>query len=368
MGRKNYGSSHETFTVSAKRFDLSPFLSRYRDHKTVFGISANRFYPLSTENDPTEAYWNLKKNVMLYDVPEKPLEISGRDATKLLEKIFTRTIRDLKINRARYAIACDYNGGIFMDGVLIRLGKNKFWYIHANGDFETWLLAHTKGLHVNIRDPKSWAIQIQGPNSLKVLQKLFKSELANLKYYYFMNYRDLIISNTGYTGCGGYEIYCKNEDVVGLWNNIFEAGSDFDIKPIGLAARDTLRLEMGFCLYGNELNDEISPIEAGLSWITKTNKIFTSSSLFKRQKEVGVNKKLIGFEMLEKAIPRNGYTIFSIDKKKIGIVTSGTMSPSLKKGIGLGYVKSHFSNLNDKIFIEIRGNMKQALIVKTPFK
>ena len=129
----------------------------------------------------------------------------------------------------------------------------------------------------------------------------------------------------------GYEIYCKNEDAVSLWNNIFEAGSEFNIKPIGLAARDTLRLEMGFCLYGNELNDETSPIEAGLSWITKTNKIFTSSSLFKRQKDVGVNKKLIGFEMLEKAIPRNGYTIYSFDKMKIGIVTSGTMSPSLKK-------------------------------------
>ena len=211
-------------------------------------------------------------------------------------------------------------------------------------------------------------ISVQGPNSLNVLEKVFELELVNLKYYCFLKYRDIIISNTGYTGCGGYEIYCKNEDAVGLWNKIFEAGSEFNIKPIGLAARDTLRLEMGFCLYGNELNDEISPIEAGLSWITKTNKIFTSSSLFKRQKEVGVNKKLIGFEMLEKAIPRNGYTIYSSEKRKIGIVTSGTMSPSLKKGIGLGYVKSSFSNLNNKIFIEIRGNMKQALIVKTPFK
>ena len=211
-------------------------------------------------------------------------------------------------------------------------------------------------------------ISVQGPNSLNVLEKVFELELVNLKYYYFLKNRDIIISNTGYTGCGGYEIYCKNEDAVSLWDNIFEAGSEFNIKPIGLAARDTLRLEMGFCLYGNELNDETSPIEAGLSWITKTNKIFTSSSLFKRQKDDGVNKKLIGFEMLEKAIPRNGYTIYSFDKRKIGIVTSGTMSPSLKKGIGLGYVKSSFSNLNDKIFIEIRGNMKQALIVKTPFK
>ena len=177
-----------------------------------------------------------------------------------------------------------------------------------------------------------------------------------------------MLSRTGYTGELGFEIYCKHDAVKTIWNYILENFEKNGVLPAGLGARDTLRLEMGFCLYGNELNDVTTPIEAGLSWITKTNKIFTSSSLFKRQKEVGVNKKLIGFEMLEKAIPRNGYAIYSSEKRKIGIVTSGTMSPSLKKGIGLGYVKSSFSKLNNKIFIEIRGNMKQALIVKTPFK
>ena len=315
----------------------------------------------------------VKNNVGVFDVSHMgEFLISGKKSESFLQSVLSNDISILQRGQAQYNCIPNDNGGIVDDLILYKLDINKYMMVVNASNIEKNIdFLNSKNKNMvnidNLSDVYS-LISVQGPNSLNVLEKLFKQELVNLKYYYFLTHRDLIISNTGYTGCGGYEIYCKNEDVVGLWNNIFEAGSDFDIKPIGLAARDTLRLEMGFCLYGNELNDEISPIEAGLSWITKTNKIFTSSSLFKRQKEVGVNKKLIGFEMLEKAIPRNGYTIFSIDKKKIGIVTSGTMSPSLKKGIGLGYVKSHFSNLNDKIFIEIRGNMKQALIVKTPFK
>jgi len=315
----------------------------------------------------------VKNNVGVFDVSHMgEILIYGEKSEYFLQSVLSNDISILRPGQAQYNCIPNENGGIIDDLILYKLDINKYMLvvnasnIKKNIDF---LISKNKNIVNidNLSDEYS-LISVQGPNSLNVLEKLFKLELADLKYYYFINYKDLIISNTGYTGCGGYEIYCKNEHAVGLWNNIFEAGSEFDIKPIGLAARDTLRLEMGFCLYGNELNDKISPIEAGLSWITKTNKIFTSSSLFKRQKEVGVNKKLIGFEMLEKAIPRNGYTIYSFDKKKIGIVTSGTMSPSLKKGIGLGYVKSSFSNLNTKIFIEIRGNMKQALIVKTPFK
>ena len=148
MSKFNYATSHEKFSVSSKRFEISPFISKYQDKNTVFGISANRLYPLSTEDDPTEAYWNLKNKVMLYDVPERPLEISGPDSTQLLENVFGRTVADLKILRARYAIACSHDGGIIMDGVLIRLAENRFWYVHANGDFEAWLLAHSKDLNV----------------------------------------------------------------------------------------------------------------------------------------------------------------------------------------------------------------------------
>ena len=315
----------------------------------------------------------VKNNVGVFDVSHMgEILIYGEKSEYFLQSVLSNDISILRPGQAQYNCIPNDNGGIIDDLILYKLDINKYMLVVNASNIEKnidFLISKNKNIVSidNLSDEYS-LISVQGPNSLNVLEKLFKLELADLKYYCFINHKDLIISNTGYTGCGGYEIYCKNEDAVDLWNNIFEAGSEFDIKPIGLAARDTLRLEMGFCLYGNELNDEISPIEAGLSWITKTNTIFTSSSLFKKQKEVGVNKKLIGFEMLEKAIPRNGYTIYSFDKKKIGIVTSGTMSPSLKKGIGLGYVKSSFSNLNTKIFIEIRGNMKQALIVKTPFK
>ena len=315
----------------------------------------------------------VKNNVGVFDVSHMgEFLIYGKKSESFLQSVLSNDISILRPGQAQYNCIPNDKGGIVDDLILYKLDIDKYMLvvnasnIQKNIDFLSSKNKNMVNID-NLSDVYS-LISVQGPNSLNVLEKVFELELVNLKYYCFLNYRDIIISNTGYTGCGGYEIYCKNEDAVGLWNKIFEAGSEFNIKPIGLAARDTLRLEMGFCLYGNELNDEISPIEAGLSWITKTNKIFTSSSLFKRQKEVGVNKKLIGFEMLEKAIPRNGYAIYSSEKRKIGIVTSGTMSPSLKKGIGLGYVKSSFSNLNDKIFIEIRGNMKQALIVKTPFK
>ena len=315
----------------------------------------------------------VKNNVGVFDVSHMgEFLIYGKKSESFLQSVLSNDISILRPGQAQYNCIPNDNGGIVDDLILYKLDINKYMLVVNASNIEKnidFLSSKNKNMVNidNLSDVYS-LISVQGPNSLNVLEKVFELELVNLKYYYFLKNRDIIISNTGYTGCGGYEIYCKNEDAVSLWNNIFEAGSKFNIKPIGLAARDTLRLEMGFCLYGNELNDEISPIEAGLSWITKTNKIFTSSSLFKRQKDYGVNKKLIGFEMLEKAIPRNGYTIYSFDKRKIGIVTSGTMSPSLKKGIGLGYVKSSFSNLNDKIFIEIRGNMKQALIVKTPFK
>ena len=315
----------------------------------------------------------VKNNVGVFDVSHMgEFIIYGQKSESFLQSVLSNDISILKPGQAQYNCIPNENGGIIDDLILYKLDINKYMLVVNASNIEKNLafLNNKNDNNVNIDDLSEIysLISIQGPNSLNVLEKLFKLELANLKYYSFLNHKDLIISNTGYTGCGGYEIYCKNDEAVSIWNDIFEAGSEFDIKPVGLAARDTLRLEMGFCLYGNELNDEISPIEAGLSWITKTNKIFTSSSLFIKQKKAGVTKKLIGFEMLEKAIPRKGYIIYSSDKKKIGVVTSGTMSPYLKKGIGLGYVKSIFSDLDNKIFIEIRGNMKQALIVKTPFK
>jgi len=315
----------------------------------------------------------VKNSVGVFDVSHMgEFIISGQKSESFLQSVLSNDVSILKSGQAQYNCMPNENGGIVDDLILYKLDINKYMLVVNASNIEknlAFLNKKNDGI-VNIDNlSDSYSlISVQGPNSLNVLEKLFKLELVNLKYYSFLNHNDLIISNTGYTGCGGYEIYCKNDDAISLWEGIFEAGLEFNIKPIGLAARDTLRLEMGFCLYGNELNDETSPIEAGLSWITKTNKTFTSSSLFIKQKEDGVTKKLIGFEMSEKAIPRKGYNIFSLDKKKIGIVTSGTMSPSLKKGIGLGYVESVFSSIDNEIYIEIRKNMKQALIVKTPFK
>jgi len=183
----------------------------------------------------------------------------------------------------------------------------------------------------------------------------------------FAGIEHVIISATGYTGSGGFEIYCKNSDVEQVWNNVFEAGKAFGIKPVGLAARDTLRLEMGFCLYGNDINDTTSPLEAGLGWITKFNKDFTNSENLKKQKEVGVTRKLVGFELTERGIPRHDYEIVDADGNNLGIVTSGTMAPSLGKGIGMGYVKTEFSAIDSEIFIQIRNNQVAAKVVKMPF-
>jgi aminomethyltransferase len=215
-------------------------------------------------------------------------------------------------------------------------------------------------------------LAIQGPKAVEAMQSLSSLDLAGIPYYHFAvgdfaGFDDIIISATGYTGSGGFEIYCKNDQVVALWNKVFEAGKAYGIKPIGLAARDTLRLEMGFCLYGNDINDSTSPLEAGLGWITKFNKDFVNSDNLKKQKEEGVTRKLVGFELVERGIPRHDYEIVDKDGNNIGIVTSGTMAPSLGKGIGLGYVKTEFTSADSEIFIRIRNNDVRAKVVKLPF-
>jgi aminomethyltransferase len=205
------------------------------------------------------------------------------------------------------------------------------------------------------------------------MQSLSSIDLSAIKYYHFevadfAGIEHVIISATGYTGSGGFEIYCKNSEVEQIWNNVFEAGKDFGIKPIGLAARDTLRLEMGFCLYGNDIDDTTSPIEAGLGWITKFTKDFINSAALKQQKEAGVSRKLVGFELLERGIPRHDYEIVDTEGNNIGKVTSGTMAPSLNKGIGMGYVSTKFASVDSEIYIKIRNNNVQAKVVKMPFK
>lgn len=316
---------------------------------------------------------SVKKDVGVFDVSHMgEFYIHGDKAEEFLQSVLSNDISILKNGQAQYNCIPNESGGIVDDLILYKFETNRYMLVvnasNINKDWEFLANKNVFGVQmINVSDDYS-LISVQGPKSKNVLQSIFDFDLESVGYYHFVFLDGLIISNTGYTGCGGFEIYCKNEFASDLWDKIFKAGKDYKIKPIGLAARDTLRLEMGFCLYGNDINDNTSPIEAGLSWITKTNKIFTSSNIFKNQKEKGVNKKLIGFKMLEKSIPRKDYEILNAHHKIIGIVTSGTMSPSLNFGIGLGYVKSGFEEIDTEIFIKIRKNIKKAIIVKTPFK
>ena len=315
----------------------------------------------------------VKENVGVFDVSHMgEFYVFGDKTEDFLQSVLSNDVSALKKGQAQYNCIPNETGGIIDDLILYKLESDRFMLVaNASNIKKDWDFLNKKNVFdvqmINVSNDYS-LISVQGPKSINVLQSIFDFDMNTIKYYNFIFSDGLIISNTGYTGCGGFEIYCKNEKASNLWDKIFKVGENYSIKAIGLAARDTLRLEMGFCLYGNDIDDESSPIEAGLSWITKTDKVFTSSKLFKNQKENGVSKKLIGFKMLEKAIPRKDYEILNSKNEIIGKVTSGTMSPSLGFGIGLGYVKSGFEKIDTDIYIKIRKNIKKAIIVKTPFK
>ena len=316
---------------------------------------------------------NVKNNVGVFDVSHMgEFYVHGDEAETFLQSVLSNDVSVIKKGQAQYNCIPNEKGGIVDDLILYKFEDNRFMLVvNASNIEKDWEFLNNKNLYnaqlLNVSDSFS-LIAIQGPNALDVLNPLFDIELSEIKYYHFEYIDGIIVSNTGYTGCSGFEIYCKNEIARDLWDKIFKSGKKYDIKPIGLAARDTLRLEMGFCLYGNDIDDNTSPIEAGLSWITKTHKEFTSSKIFLKQKKEGISKKLIGFKMLEKGIPRKDYDILNNENEKIGVVTSGTMSPSLNIGIGLGYVNIENSAVETEIFIQIRKNRKKAVIVNTPFK
>lgn len=239
-------------------------------------------------------------------------------------------------------------------------------------DWNQLLKYNTENVEMHNISNRTALLAVQGPRAIDVLQPLTAIPLSEIPYYSFVKgefagISRVLISNTGYTGAGGFEVYFENKDAVLIWNKIMEVGEPYNIKPAGLGARDTLRLEMGFCLYGNDIDDTTSPIEAGLGWITKFTKDFISKGIFEKQRNEGVVKKLIGFEMIDRGIPRHGYEIVDATGNKIGIVTSGTQSPTLQKAIGLGYVNTALSKEGNKIFIRVRDKDLKAIIVKTPF-
>lgn len=332
--------------------------------------------PVSYEGVIAE-HETVRNGVGVFDVSHMgEFLLSGENALALIQKVTSNDASVLTIGKAQYSCLPNNDGGIVDDLIIYRLKENQYLLVVNASNIEKdwdWITAHND-LDVEMKNLSEdySLLAIQGPKAVEAMQSLTSINLSEIDYYHFevadfAGFPHVIISATGYTGSGGFEIYCKNAEVEAIWNKVFEAGKSFGIKPIGLAARDTLRLEMGYCLYGNDINDSTSPLEAGLGWITKFTKDFTNFDYLKLQKENGVTKKLIAFEMQERAVPRHDYEIVDTDGTKIGIVTSGTMSPSMNVGIGLGYVTVENSKIDSEIYIRIRKNDVLAKVVKLPF-
>lgn len=332
--------------------------------------------PVSYEGVNAE-HETVRNGVGVFDVSHMgEFLISGENALALIQKVTSNDASTLENGKAQYSCLPNNDGGIVDDLIVYKIKDEQYLLVvnasNIDKDWD-WISSHnTFGAEMkNLSDDYS-LLAIQGPKAVEAMQSLTSIDLSAIKYYHFevadfAGIENVIISATGYTGSGGFEIYCKNSEVEQVWNKVFEAGAAFGIKPIGLAARDTLRLEMGFCLYGNDINDTTSPLEAGLGWITKFTKEFTNSENLKAQKEAGVSRKLVGFELIDRGIPRHDYEIVDAEGNNIGIVTSGTQAPSLGKAIGMGYVKTEFATADSEIYILIRDKKIAAKVVKMPF-
>ncbi len=302
--------------------------------------------------------------------------LKGENALDLIQRVTSNDASKLTPGKVQYSCLPNEQGGIIDDLLVYKLG-DKEWMLVVNAsniekDWDWILKKNTDGVEMHNISDRTALLAVQGPKALDVLQQMTTLNLSEVPYYSFVKgefagIKNVLISNTGYTGAGGYEIYFENTDAAFIWDEIMKHGKSFGIKPTGLGARDTLRLEMGFCLYGNDIDDTTSPIEAGLGWITKFTKDFTSRNTFESQKLNGVQRKLVGFEMIDRGIPRHGYEIVDSSGKIIGIVTSGTQSPTLQKAIGLGYVATSFSASGTEIFIRVRDKDLKATVVKLPF-
>jgi len=319
----------------------------------------------------------VRNGVGVFDVSHMgEFLLTGENALDLIQKVTSNDASTLTIGKAQYSCMPNGNGGIIDDLIIYKIKEEQYLLVVNASNIDkdwNWIASHNDlGVEMKNVSEEYSLLAIQGPKAAEAMQTLTSVNLTEIPYYHFVvgpfaGVEHVIISATGYTGSGGFEIYVKNDFVNELWDKVFEAGAPYGIKPIGLAARDTLRLEMGFCLYGNDIDDSTSPIEAGLGWITKFNKEFIDAETLKQQKENGVTRKLIAFEMIERGIPRHDYEIHDENNNVIGKVTSGTMSPSLKLGIGLGYVTIDNSKVDSEIFISIRDKGIKAKVVKLPF-
>lgn len=322
----------------------------------------------------------VRRNAGVFDVSHMgEFILKGENALDLIQRVTSNDASKLSNGKAQYSCLPNDNGGIIDDLLVYCIEENNVYMLVVNAsniekDWD-WISQHnTKNTEMHNISDKTCLLAIQGPNATKILQALTEMDILNLKYYTFVKGKfagvdNVLISATGYTGAGGVEIYFEDKDEAAnkIWDAIFEVGGPQGLKPIGLGARDTLRLEMGFCLYGNDIDDTTSPLEAGLGWITKFTKEFSSKAIFEKQKAEGLKRKLVGFEMIDKGIPRHGYDIKNANGENIGHVTSGTQSPSLQKAIGLGYVTTPNSGLDTEIYIAVREKLLKAKVVKIPF-
>ena len=319
----------------------------------------------------------VREKVGVFDVSHMgEFFITGPNALGLIQKVCSNDASKLEDGEAQYSCFPNLDGGVVDDLIVYRIAAEKWLLVVNASNIDkdwAWINAHnTMGAVLENSSDNYSLLAIQGPKAIQAMQSLTQEDLSAIKFYTFKintfaGVEDVIISATGYTGSGGFEIYCKNTQVAQIWTKVFEAGVDWGIQPIGLAARDTLRLEMGYCLYGNDIDDTTSPLEAGLGWITKFNKDFTNSASLKKQKELGISKTLVGFQLTQRGIPRQGYAIVDAQGNSIGRVTSGTMSPSMGMGIGLGYVPVALKEVGSQIHIQIRNKIVPAMVVKLPF-
>ena len=344
-----------------------------------------KMMPFAGYNMPIEysginnEHLTVRSGVGVFDVSHMgEIWVKGPQALALIQRITTNDASVLVVGKAQYSCMTNGKGGIVDDILVYRYEEQKYLLVvnAANIDKDwAWIQANnTVGAELENASGKISQLAVQGPKALNVMQRLTSIDLASIPYYSFTTgefagVENVIVSATGYTGSGGFELYFYNDDGVKIWNALFEKGIPEGILPVGLAARDTLRLEKGFCLYGNDIDDATSPIEAGLGWITKfvEGKDFIDRGFLQKQKTEGVTRKLVGFEMIDKGIPRHDYQIMNIDGSVIGRVTSGTMSPCLKTGIGMGYVATEHTAIGSEIYISIRDKKLKAKVAKPPF-
>lgn len=371
MEQPNYAASHRTVHVSAKRFTVSPYIQKYAKDDMLFGIYCDRLYPLTLGEDPIEHYWKLRREVLLYDVPEMPLEIRGPDAVNLLERVFTRPIDSLRLWRGRYAIACTPQGGILMDGVLIRLAQDHFWYVQADGEFESWLLAHAGDLDVMVRNPQSRVLQIQGPASLDVLRAATNGQVSDGFGYFHagrFNFggQSLLVSRTGWTGELGFEVYSDGAttDHHALWDHLMLHGEPYGMQFSSAESMGIRRLEAGILDNRTDMDWRMTPFDAGLGDFVDLNK----TGFVGRDALLKAERGCLLFGLTcEGTVPFSGLEVLE-GGEAVGHMTTGAWTPFLKKGIG--FVRFHRNGDWPGRSLEIRardGSRHACEIVTLPF-